>query len=76
LIELTPLALPFKIRIGGLPAVAEYEGIVGPGLYQFNVRVPQWPAGDHVVSIEVAGEQTQPRVVVPVTEVSMLGEHT
>jgi uncharacterized protein (TIGR03437 family) len=75
LIEPAPLALPFNIRIGGLPAVAEYGGIVGPGLYQFNVRVPQLPGGDHVVSIEVAGEQTQPAVFVPITEISMSGEH-
>jgi uncharacterized protein (TIGR03437 family) len=69
-VEPAPLAVPFTIRIGELEAVAEFGGIVAAGLYQFNVRVPQSPGGDQLVSIEVAGEHTQPGASIPVAEVS------
>jgi uncharacterized protein (TIGR03437 family) len=57
----------FAVRIAEAAAEVEYGGIVGPGLYQFNVRVPRLPGGDHTVSIEAAGERTQAGVVIQVT---------
>ena len=67
LIDPAPLANPIAVSVGDVTAEAEYGGIVGPGLCQFNVRVPRLPDGDYTVSIEVAGERTQPGVVVKVT---------
>jgi uncharacterized protein (TIGR03437 family) len=70
MVEPAPLAAPFTVRLGELEAVAEFGGIVAAGLYQFNVRVPQLPGGDHLVWVEVAGEHTQPGVSIAVAEVS------
>jgi uncharacterized protein (TIGR03437 family) len=51
------LALPFTLRIGGVPATVSFGGIVGGtiGLYQFNVVVPQVPAGDQPIDLTVDG---------------------
>jgi len=56
------------VRFGEAEAEIQYAGMTGPGLYQFNVRVPPLPDGDHGVSIEVAGQRTQPGVVMQVTK--------
>lgn len=48
-----PLASPVAVRIGGAAASVAYAGQVGSGLYQFNVVVPQLPAGDHGVDAEI-----------------------
>ncbi len=44
------LATPLQVSIGGQPAQVTYQGLVqgDVGLYQFNVVVPQVPAGDKV----------------------------
>jgi uncharacterized protein (TIGR03437 family) len=44
------LALPFTISIGGKPATFSYDGLSpsSVGLYQFNVTVPDVPAGNKV----------------------------
>jgi uncharacterized protein (TIGR03437 family) len=53
------LATPV-VRIGGATAEVLWAGISAPGLYQFNVRVPQdLPDGDASVTIEVEGAITQ-----------------
>lgn len=65
-IEPSPLANPFTIRIGDLPATALYGGLVGAGLYQFNVRVPELPDGDQAVSIEIGGMSTKTGVLLPI----------
>jgi uncharacterized protein (TIGR03437 family) len=33
--------------------------LISPGLYQFNVTVPDLPDGDHAVTAEVGGVRTQ-----------------
>jgi uncharacterized protein (TIGR03437 family) len=52
------LASDFQFSIGGVPATVGYDGL-GPsytGLYQFNVTVPNVPAGDSVpVTFTVGG---------------------
>ena len=50
-----PLASPVTIRIGGVSASVAYAGQTGSGLYQFNVVVPQLPAGDQRVDAEITG---------------------
>jgi uncharacterized protein (TIGR03437 family) len=56
-----PLAHPeqFLVRIGGLDAAIAYAGLISPGVYQFNVVVPQVPAGDQLVVAELHGLLTQ-----------------
>jgi uncharacterized protein (TIGR03437 family) len=56
-----PLARPedLQIRIGGLDAGIAYAGLISPGVYQFNVVVPQVAAGDQPVVAELRGLLTQ-----------------
>jgi uncharacterized protein (TIGR03437 family) len=58
---LHPLAHPeeFSLRIGGLDATVAYAGLISPGLYQFNVVVPQVAAGDQPVVAELRGLLSQ-----------------
>ena len=68
IIDPAPLASSFTVTIGGLPAEALYGGIVGPGLYQFNVRIPALATGEHSVVISVGGVRTGASVVIPVSD--------
>lgn len=61
-----PLALPANARIGGQPADVAYAGLVAPGLYQFNVIVPDITDGDQPIVLEVGGRQTQSGPVIAV----------
>jgi uncharacterized protein (TIGR03437 family) len=58
---LHPLAHPeeFSLRIGGVDAVVQYAGLITPGLYQFNVVVPNVPVGDQPVVAELRGLLSQ-----------------
>ena len=48
-----------SVTIGGAPAPASFAGLVGPGLYQFNVTVPSTLAdGDAALSATVGGATT------------------
>jgi uncharacterized protein (TIGR03437 family) len=66
LVTVAPLAHAVAIRIGGVPAPHTFAGLVGPGLYQFNVHVPDLTAGDHEVVIEIEGVSTQPNARIAV----------
>jgi|GEM_PF-1423894 len=47
-----PLASPAAATIGGLPADVLFGGIVGSGLYQFNLVVPpELPPGDYLIEL-------------------------
>jgi uncharacterized protein (TIGR03437 family) len=51
---------PVTVTIGGVPAEVLFAGLVGPGLYQINVRVPASLAdGDQSVIASVSGLSTQ-----------------
>lgn len=62
--QVNSLTSSFQILFGGVPATVKYDGLAGSymGLYQFNVVVPNVPAGDAVpVTFTVngvAGTQT------------------
>ena len=67
-INSAPLATPVTVTIGGITVVPQYAGIVGPGLYQFNVLVPNVPNGDNSVSIGIGGSFSQPNVFLTVQQ--------
>jgi uncharacterized protein (TIGR03437 family) len=46
---------PITIRIGDVLANVSFAGLVGAGLYQFNVTVPALANGDHEVVAEING---------------------
>ncbi len=50
-----PLTEPVTIRIGGVPATVEFAGLIGVGLYQFNVVTPNVQVGDQPVTAEIGG---------------------
>jgi uncharacterized protein (TIGR03437 family) len=52
-----PLSLvtPPTVLIGGAVAQVVYAGLVGPGLYQFNVLVPQVDSGNVTVTAQIGG---------------------
>jgi len=53
----SPLSLSYELRIGGVAANVTFAGMVGGsiGLYQFNVVVPNVPAGDQPIELTVDG---------------------
>ena len=61
-----PLANSVQITIGGVMAPVTFNGLVGPGLYQFNVTVPNLPSGDAAVLAKIGGAATQTGVSVTV----------
>jgi uncharacterized protein (TIGR03437 family) len=54
-----PLANPVTIRMDTQNASVSFAGLSSPGLYQFNVTIPDLPDGDHAVTAEIAGVRTQ-----------------
>src|ERR1019366_6467781 len=67
-----PLANPVQIKIGGRAATVAFAGLVGPGLYQFNVTVPSLPSGDAAVLATIGGVATQKGLAVSI-QWSLLG---
>jgi uncharacterized protein (TIGR03437 family) len=61
-----PLANPVQIKIGGIAATVAFAGLVGPGLYQFNVTVPSLPAGDAAVLATIGAVTTQTGISVTI----------
>ncbi|MCX6629570.1 MAG: hypothetical protein NTW28_18280 [Candidatus Solibacter sp.] len=55
-----------RVRIGGLDAAMAYAGLISPGVYQFNVVVPQVGEGDQSVVAELRGLLTQPNLLLTV----------
>jgi uncharacterized protein (TIGR03437 family) len=53
----TPSALsnPVVLTVGGQRATVEYAGLVGAGLFQVNIVVPDLPVGDHAVVAQFQG---------------------
>jgi uncharacterized protein (TIGR03437 family) len=62
---LVPSALPLanpqdlRVRIGGLDCAIAFAGLISPGLYQFNVVVPQVADGDQTIVAELRGLLTR-----------------
>jgi len=57
-----------QISIGGATAVVTFGGLVAPGLYQFNVTVPNLPNGDAAVLATIGGVATATGVSVTVQQ--------
>lgn len=66
----TPVALAnsAQFAIGGQTASVAYAGLVGSGLYQLNVTVPNLPSGDAPVVVQIGGVQSQTGVFVTVQQ--------
>ncbi len=64
----SPLALPFDLRIGGIPANVTFAGVAAGtiGLYQLNAVVPNVVAGDHSIELIVDGVPNAQNLVITV----------
>jgi len=63
----SPLALPFEMRIGGIPAAVPFGGAVtNVGLYQFNVVIPNVVAGDQPIELIVDGVPNAQNLVITI----------
>jgi uncharacterized protein (TIGR03437 family) len=66
----SPLSLvspqDLRVRIGGLDCVVAFAGLITPGLYQFNVVVPQVADGDQTIVAELRGLLTRPDLLLTV----------
>jgi uncharacterized protein (TIGR03437 family) len=51
------LTLAYQLKIGGVPAVVTFAGVVGGsiGLYQFNAIIPSVAAGDQSIELTIDG---------------------
>ena len=61
-----PTNSPVTVTIAGVNATVAFAGLVGAGLYQINVTVPDVPSGDEPVQASVNGVQTPTGLVVTV----------
>ena len=60
------LALPVVISINNTPTTVLYAGMVGVGLYQFNIQLPDGlVSGDYPVTVQISGLTTDP-VTLPI----------
>jgi uncharacterized protein (TIGR03437 family) len=57
---------PIRVTIGNREARVSFAGLIGPGLYQVNLVVPELSAGDHAVVIEIDGKPSPSGVFLPV----------
>ena len=56
-----------RVTIGGRDASVSGNGnLVGPGLYQFNLTIPDLSNGDHVIQAEVGGVRSRDTVFLTV----------
>jgi uncharacterized protein (TIGR03437 family) len=63
-----PLAHPedLRVRISGIDATIAFAGLISPGVYQFNVVVPQVAPGDQPVVAELHGLLSQSGLLVTI----------
>jgi uncharacterized protein (TIGR03437 family) len=69
---LVPAPLPLanlqelRVRVGGVDAEVRFAGLITPGLYQFNLVVPEVPDGDRTIVAELRGLLTRADLMVAV----------
>lgn len=49
-----------QFRIAGQPARVLWAGVIGPGLFQFNLAPPPLPPGEYSLDAHIQGVATQP----------------
>jgi uncharacterized protein (TIGR03437 family) len=64
--ELLPVPLattnPVTAQIGGVLADVLYSGLISPGLFQINLRVPVVPVGEQPIHVEIRGIRSPDKV--------------
>jgi uncharacterized protein (TIGR03437 family) len=64
----SPLANSFQLKIGGVPAVVPFAGMLAGtvGLYQFNAVIPNVPPGDQTVELIVGSTPNAQNLVIAI----------
>ncbi len=64
------LVNPFTVRIGGVAATTTFAGAAAGtiGLYQFNITIPNVPAGDQPITLTVDGVENAQDLVIVVAQ--------
>jgi uncharacterized protein (TIGR03437 family) len=57
---------PVTVTVGSASAFVEFAGLVASGEFQINIVMPNLPPGEYPVTVTVAGQASQPGVVIPV----------
>lgn len=62
------LSLPYELKIGGVKADVTFAGLLAGtiGLYQFNITVPNVPAGDQPIELTIDGVKNNQNLVVTI----------
>jgi uncharacterized protein (TIGR03437 family) len=64
----TTLSSPVQVAIGGQPTMVQYAGLVGVGLFQINIVVPNLPVGDFPVAIQFQGASAATSPSIPIRQ--------
>lgn len=62
------LLAPVEVRIGNRVAATTFAGLVGSGLYQLNVTVPDLSNGEHKISVGTPAGRSFAGIVLPVRQ--------
>ena len=65
-----PIADPSRLQVtlGELPAAISYAGLIAPGLFQLNIRIPEAvPSGNQAVSLSAGGRSSQAGLVLSIS---------
>jgi uncharacterized protein (TIGR03437 family) len=67
--QLNSLASSFQMSLGGSPLSPSYDGLApqAVGLYQFNITVPNLPAGNTLLTFTLAGAPGTQTLYIPVS---------
>lgn len=57
-----PCAQPVRVTVGGVDAPIDFAGLVSPGQYQINIRVPAVSSGEQELLIHVGGATSPKRI--------------
>ena len=57
---------PVTVTIGSTSVLADFSGLVGPGLFQINFTVPDLGnAGNYPITITIDGQTSQSGIIFP-----------
>jgi len=56
-----------RVMVGGRSVDVLFGGLIAPGLYQVNIRLPVLLTGDHAITLSLDGRDSQPGVFIPIT---------
>ena len=62
----TTLLSPVTVTVGGQAASVQYSGLVGVGLYQVNIVVPNLATGDFPVAVQFQGASAASTPSIPI----------